>query len=180
MSRQSRQRLRETKQRPRKKKSRWVVLVLAVLFIAAGVFAWIRFHPKAKEILAAATHNPSQPQTLKELLALSPAELEKCDIGLMNLLCAKGLAGAENLDVQDCLKKLDGMADYVKSETERHAYRFREHPEEFRNSEAYFRMDMLGTILVQDLGIQYNPAIAFPQLDGKIPTMAAAANSKDV
>jgi hypothetical protein len=98
----------------------------------------------------------------------------------MNLLCAEGLPGSENLDLQDCLKKLDGMADYVKRETQRHEYRFREHPEDFKNSEAYFRMDMLGTILVQDLGIQYNPAIALPQLDGKIPTMASAANSKDM
>ena len=67
------------------------------------------------------------------------------------------------------------MADYVKGETQRHAHQFRDHPEMFRNSEAYFRMNMLGTILVQDIGIQYNSAIAAPQLDGKIPTLGAAA-----
>ena len=98
----------------------------------------------------------------------------------MNLLCAEGLPGAETLNVPDCLKKLNGMADYVKLETQRHTYRFREHTELFNNSQAYFQMNMMGTILVQDTGIQYNPAIAFPQLDGKSPTMSAAANSKDM
>jgi hypothetical protein len=178
MSRASRQRLREAKLRQPKKKFRRLILV-AVAFIAVSVFAWIYFHPKTKSILAAA-HDPSKPRTLKELMALSPADLDKVDIGLMNLLCAEGLPGSENLDVQDCLKKLDGMADYVKLETQRHEYRFREHPEEFKNSRLFFEMDMLGTILVQDLHIQYNPAIALPMLDGKIPTQAVNANSKDI
>ena len=41
-------------------------------------------------------------------------------------------------------------------------------------------MMMLGTVLAQDLGIGYNPKLALPQLDGEIPTLAQAANSKDV
>jgi hypothetical protein len=180
VSRASRQRLREARQRPRKFKFRWPLAFAFIALVVAGFYAWIYFHPKPKSFLAATPHDPSQPQTFKELLALSPTNLDKCDIGLMNLLCAEGLPGAEDLDLQDCLAKLDSMADYVKAETQRHAYRFREHPEEFKNSEAYFRMNMLGTILVQDLGIQYNPAIAYPQLDGKIPTMATATDSKDM
>lgn len=39
---------------------------------------------------------------------------------------------------------------------------------------------MLGTVLAQDLGIRYNPELALPQLDGKIPTLAEGANAKDV
>ena len=158
---------------------RWILLVSILIIVSASV--WICLHPKSK--LSVTATDPvkfHQPRTLKELLALSSANLEKCDIGLMNLLCAEGLPGAENLDVQECLKKLDGMAEYVKSETQRHEYRFREHPDEFKHTEAYFRMAMLGTILVQDIGIQYNLGIAFPQLDGEKPTMAAGANSKDM
>ena len=48
-----------------------------------------------------------QPRTLKELLALPSDQIEKVDIGLMNLLCAKGLPGAEDLNVEQCLKTLD-------------------------------------------------------------------------
>jgi hypothetical protein len=181
MSRVSRQRQREAKQHSHRRKFSWLIPIVVIALIGAGFSTWIHFHhPKSKEIAVIATHDPSQPRTLKELLALSPADLDKVDIGLMNLLCAEGLPGAEDLDVQQCLKKLDAMADYVKEETQRHEYRFREHPEDFKNSRAYFEMNMLGTILVQDIGIQYNPAIALPQLDGKIPTLGSAANSKDM
>ncbi len=52
----------------------------------------------------------------------------------MNLLCAEGLPGAEDLNLSQCLERLDGMAKYVKGETDRHYYKFREHPEQYRNS----------------------------------------------
>ena len=47
------------------------------------------------------------PKSLAELLALSPDQLEKVDIALMNLLCAEGLRGSEDLDAQQCLDTLD-------------------------------------------------------------------------
>ena len=179
MSRVSRQRQQEAKQRPRKRKLRWIIPIVAVALISAGFSAWIYFHPKTKSIVAAA-HDPLKPRTLKELLALPPDKIEKCDIGLMNLLCAEGLPGAEDLNVQDCLKKLDEWTAQVKEETQRHEYRFNEHPEQFRNSLGYYRMMMLGTVLAQDLGIQYNPDLALPQMDGTRPTMAFGADSKNI
>jgi hypothetical protein len=185
MSKESRQRLRDEakqceKRLARAKQFRWIFPFIAFVLLGVCTLAWIHFHQQPPLIAKTNSSQFHQPRMLKELLALSPTDLDKCDIGLMNLLCAEGLPGAENLDAQQCLKKLDSMADYVKEETQRHYYRFREHPEDFKNSEAYFRMDMLGTILVQDLHIQYNPTIALPQLDGKIPTMASATNSKDM
>lgn len=42
-------------------------------------------------------------------------------------------------------------------ESRRNFHRFTERPEEYRNSLAYYRMGMMGTTLVQDMGIQYNP-----------------------
>ena len=42
----------------------------------------------------------NSPKNLKQLLSLSPSELVKCDIALMNLLCAERLRGSEDLDVQ--------------------------------------------------------------------------------
>lgn len=161
MSRESRQ---------PKKNLRWIIPIVAIAFIGAGVSAWVYFHPKLKPIVAAATHDPLQPRTLKELLALPPDKIEQCDVGLMNLLCAAGLPGAENLDVQNCLKKLAGLALQAKFETDRHYYQFREHPEQFRNSLGYYRIMMLEQVLVQDLGIQYNPALAAYLEEGKAPT----------
>lgn len=182
MSRESSQRLREAaKQRAHGKKSRWILLLFVGAFIGAGTLAWNYWKPKATKppITATGSSQFKQPRTLKELFALPPEKIEKCDIALMNLLCAEGLPGAENLDVQQCLKTLDGWAQQVKRETQRHEYRFREHPEKFRNSLGYYRMMMLGTVLAQDLGIRYNPDLALPQMDGQRPTMAFAADSKN-
>jgi len=188
MSRESRQRLREEAMQremrlARRRKVRLILPLIAIFIISVGAFVWNhrRSQPqKAVGIVAAQPAPFRTPRTLKELLALPPAQLDRCDIGLMNLLCAEGLPGAENLNVDECLKQLNDWAQQVKFETQRHEYRFNEHPEQFRNSLGYYRMMMLGTVLVQDLGIQYNPELALPQLDGKIPTLGQTANSKDV
>ncbi len=62
------------------------------------------------------------PKTLAELLALPPEQVERVDIGLMNLLCATGLPGSEALDIPAALATLDGWALKVKYETDRHMY----------------------------------------------------------
>lgn len=170
MSQESRQRLRKVNQRPRKRKFRWVIATIAIPLIAAGFWTWIYVHPKPKAIVASVTRNSTNPKTLKELLALSPTDMDKCDIGLMNLLCAEGLPGSENLNVGDCLKKLDGLATKVKFDTDRHFYRYREHPEQFRNSLGYYQMMILGQVLVEDLGIEYKPELAEYLREGKAPT----------
>ncbi|HEY2330187.1 MAG TPA: hypothetical protein VGI63_10295 [Verrucomicrobiae bacterium] len=58
----------------------------------------------------------------------------------------------------------------MKSETQLNEYHFNEHPEQFRNSLGYYRMMMLDEVLVQDLGIEYNPALAEYLEEGKRPT----------
>lgn len=144
--------------------------------VAGGAVGWELFNSKAKPI-APQTHK--QPASLKELLALSPAELEGCDIALMNLLCATGLKGAEGLDVQKCLKTLDGWTEQIKWETQRHEYRYNEHKADFQNSYGRYRMMMLGTVLAQDLRIRYNPTLAKELLDGKTPTLGWASDAKN-
>ena len=46
-------------------------------------------------------------KSLKELLAMSLAQLAEVDIAEMNLLCATGLPGAEKLDVGKAFSRLD-------------------------------------------------------------------------
>jgi len=106
---------------------------------------------------AIGTPKAGKASRLDELLALSPSELESIDVALMNLLCAEGLPGAEGLNVEDSLRRLDGIAKRVESETTRHHYKFRERPEEFNHSEGYFRMLLMAVVLQEDLGITYNP-----------------------
>ena len=52
---------------------------------------------------------------------------------------------------------LDAWAGRVRSETERNLHRYRENPKEYENSEAYFRVLMMGTVLQQDFKVRYNP-----------------------
>lgn len=123
------------------------------------------------------------PKTLEELLTLQPQELENIDVGLINILCAQGLQGAEDLDAQKCLDALDGWAKRVEFETERHYYRFVQHPELFRKSLAYYRMQMLGDVLVNDLRMRYNPERAQQSVKGinsRQDQDAFFANSKDI
>jgi len=107
-----------------------------------------------------------KPATLKELLALSPADLERCDIARVNLLCAEGLRGSEGMNLESLLATLDVWAKHVESETRKNFHRFAAKPREYENSLAYYRMLMLATVLQQDFGTFYSPERAAPQLKG--------------
>jgi len=98
-----------------------------------------------------------QPKTLAALLTLNPEQLEQVDLALINLLCAEGLSGSKDLDLEFSIRTLNGWAAHVENETKRNQHLFDEHPERFKNSLAYYRMAMLATVLVKDLQIQYNP-----------------------
>ncbi len=87
-----------------------------------------------------------------------PSELnDPLQAAKLNLLCAKGLKGAEDLDIDKCLNTLQKWAEWVKHETDRNLHKFKENPKEYYNSEAYFRMALLVTVLQQDFGVKYNP-----------------------
>ncbi|MBK8268865.1 MAG: hypothetical protein IPK83_11405 [Planctomycetes bacterium] len=92
------------------------------------------------------------------MLELTPQQLASADIALMNLLCAKGIPGAESLDIPAALKRLDEWAAKVKVETERHLYRvtdpkFADH---YNHSEARLRAEFIVQTLQEDCGVHYN------------------------
>lgn len=80
-----------------------------VLFAACLSYVCHKLVEKPPPIVegSSTTADPMHPKTLDELLALSPDQLEKVDLALINLLCAVGLRGSENLDVEECLRTLD-------------------------------------------------------------------------
>jgi hypothetical protein len=98
------------------------------------------------------------PASLDQLLASGPSRLAQHDIALVNLLCAAGLSGAEILNRDECLATLDRWTERVRSETQRHLYRYHANPAEFESSEGYFRMLMMAVVLYEDCGVRYNPA----------------------
>lgn len=139
--------------RPKKYKMRYFVLISA-LFLSSTCLAI---------------------DTLDELAAAKPEELANIDIALMNLLCAQGLPGSENLDIQESLRQLDRLALFVAEQTEQFFYMYQSKPAQFRYHEGYYRMQMMITVLMQDFGVQYNPMRTNDE-DG----MTFFADSKDL
>jgi len=94
-----------------------------------------------------------------DLLAMRPEQLAKVDVALMNLLCVKGLPGAEKLDIPAALAKFDEWAAKVKFETERHLYRVTDpkYAEHYAHSEARLRAEFIVQCLQEDCGVRYNP-----------------------
>jgi hypothetical protein len=120
-----------------------------------------------------------QPTTLNELLALPPADLEKCDIARMNLLCAESLPGAENLNVDEYLATLDVWAQHIKSEIDRNFHHYSEDPGYFFNSTNFYKMAMMAVVLYEDYNIRYNPKwMAAPGTEG--PDDHFFADSRDI
>ncbi len=101
--------------------------------------------------------NEGQPSSFGDLLKMNADQLEKTDIALINFLCAEGLAGTKNLDIQKSLETLDQWVQYVEMETKRNYHQFEEYPEKFKKSLARYRMAVMAAVLTKQLGMQYNP-----------------------
>jgi hypothetical protein len=96
--------------------------------------------------------------TLAEVCQSPGAFLDALDIGALNLMCAGGLPGAEELELGRLLTWMDEAAEKVDLETRRHWYRFLDSPGTFNNSPGYFCCYFLLQVLQEDLGVKYNPA----------------------
>jgi len=108
------------------------------------------------EVIAGAAEKTYEIPSFEELLSTKLEDVGKYDVAVMNLLCAQGLPGAENVNIEECLKTLDKWAEWVRHETDRHMYRFRKAPHEYENSEGYFRVLFMICVLQEDFNVCYN------------------------
>ncbi len=116
-----------------------------------------RSWPERRQVPLLPTGNTFDTDELRLCQLLEKKAVETgYDIAEINLLAAKGLPGAENLDVDRSLKTLDLWAAWVWHETDRHLYKYREAPEEYNSSEAYFRILMMICTLQEDFHVCYN------------------------
>lgn len=125
-------------------------------------------------------NDPLTPSTLTNLLLLPAHQLARVDIGRANLLCAEGLPGWELEDVDKGAAMLDTMARRVESETKRSFYKFQNDRKAFNDSEGYFRMLIMATVLQEDFGVRYNPERAQPSNVLPEPSEVFFADSRDV
>src|SRR5579884_2671460 len=170
---------------PKKAGRQWLFQLLTVwMLVGAATFAvtW-RWHSANPSLSSSSKASPltapkafKTPTTLDELENMTPAQLDHCDIALMNLLCAQGLPGAEKINIPEMLATLDQWAAHVKAETDRNMHRFYNNPKNFNSSEAYFRMLFFVTIIQEDCGVHYNPALTDPA----VPVNVFFADSRNV
>src|SRR5688572_19195603 len=117
-------------------------LLVLIGLVVIGIAIWTATRTPQKP--QAGDTKPKSPYpSLSDLTAMKPEELAEVDIALTNRRCAERLPGSESLNVMEALKTLDQYAEHVERETTRHLYRFRKNPEEYQNSEAYFRLMMM-------------------------------------
>lgn len=116
---------------------------------------------------------------LAYLAGLTEEELGKFDIAYLNLACAQGLNGSENLDIPACLQALDEIAAFVKANTAANLRLFGRNPADYANSEGQFRVLIMVSLAVKEYGIHYNPErIESP--DSMAPDEVFYRDSRDV
>jgi len=133
-------------------------LVLLPTVAAVVYFAFFRSHsanPELHQVYPPLTY-AQKVRSLDDLLKMPTESLKDVDIAEMNLLCAVGLRGAENLDVGKALARLNDWAERVRYWTDRSLWDFHRNPEKFKNSEAKFRVLLLISVIQQDFGVHYN------------------------
>jgi hypothetical protein len=91
---------------------------------------------------------------IEDLVKMTDDQIADIGIARVNLACAQGLGKAT--ETAKFLRTLDQMAAAAWTTTTRNQHRFVENPAEYENSEIYYKVGMLVTVLGQDLGVHYN------------------------
>src|SRR5206468_2549340 len=85
-----------------------------------------------------APHHWGTERPMPNIITLAELREQQQDIAAMNLMCALGLPGAENIDPARYNEWLDDAARAVEFQTQRHWHHFNESPESFQKSPGYF------------------------------------------
>jgi len=158
-------------------------LRLTIGFTGLGLATWLVIRDSHHEPALRIDTNSSRTASLAtwhQLLSLTASELRRVDTGLMNLYCAMGLRESDGVSMHSSLAELELMASRVKAETDRHYRKFQTQPKDFNDSEAYFRMLCLVTVLQQDFKVGYSPNRARPSEGSIEPNETFFADSRDI
>jgi hypothetical protein len=96
-------------------------------------------------------------------------DLRCVGIDTLNLLCARDLPGAQKMNLDLCLNKIEAWAAKVKAYTAAVQYIFDQQPDRFGNSVGYFKALCLVTCLQQQCGVRYNHAKREPDSTLDVP-----------
>lgn len=99
------------------------------------------------------------PTNIEELVSLSVEDLERVDLGRMNLICAEAASDAGQTDMPRLLRKLDEWTKVVRTAEERYKPSFYKNPARYDNSYAKFRVINLILTLKEELGCRYQMSL---------------------
>ena len=120
------------------------------------------------------------PVTFEELLALSAEELERVDIGRMNLLCAIDALGGDTNDFERCLARLEQWTEHIKREEARLMPVFERNRARYDNSLAKFKAVNLVLAIKEDFNCRYNKRLADSGAMADLNSPAFFRNPHDV
>ncbi len=87
---------------------------------------------------------------LRDLLWMTDEQLACVLIELVHLATAERLPGSEDIDVERCVDFIKRASNLVAEVTASQWHKFRRNPEQFGNSEAWFRCQWLTQVLWLD------------------------------
>ena len=97
--------------------------------------------------------------SLNDLLTMPQRDLEGIDFAEMNLICAQGLNGSEDLDIGRCLATLDKWAELCRKDIGTRLPTFPQYATKYDNSINLFKVVNMVLTLKDTIGVDYNPEI---------------------
>lgn len=140
----------------------WKVPVMAglVALLVIAVLVWGK-EPKSSVPVAMipAANNFVLPE-IGSLTKMSNDELTRLGVAKVNLACAKGLGNSPMKDAEaaECLTRLQQMSNATSLHTANNYYKFVKNPADYENSDIYYKIAMLITVVEKDFSVRYNAA----------------------
>lgn len=94
--------------------------------------------------------------SLEQLLNTPYEDLIQIDIARINLACAAGLPGSENLNMKKCLTTLDQWVEHIRIDTEQRIGAYYQNRNKYDNSINLFKVVTMILCLKNHLGVNYN------------------------
>ncbi len=96
------------------------------------------------------------PSSVSDLILLSEDQLANIDIAKVNLICAQGLQGSENLNIDQCMSILDDWAEQARIDMEKRLPYFSQYSAKYDNSVILYKIVNMILFLKNTIGVNYN------------------------
>ena len=120
------------------------------------VIALLMFLSGCREPKEYAIQNELKPVSARDLFEMPMENLDRVDIGRMNIICARNVIKSEVIDTEKYVGKLDEWAAIAKRMEQKYLPSFERNAARYDNSPAKFKAVTLALTIQQDLKCGYN------------------------